>query len=92
MTFMPPGEHLDGTTAERAHLNLLLSCFRASPPPMRLPGVTGRPLPEVLDTGVIDPEVFRAGHAVMAGRYEQLGLSAADRTFPGANGAPTGGG
>ena len=55
MTFMPPGEHLDGTTPECAHLHLLLACFRASPPPMRLPGVTGHPLPEVLATGIIDP-------------------------------------
>ncbi len=55
MTFMPPGEHLDGTTAERAHLYLLLACFRASPPPMRLPEVTGHPLPEVLGSGIIDP-------------------------------------
>ena len=31
MTFMPPGEHLDGTAAECAHLHLLLACFRASP-------------------------------------------------------------
>ena len=44
MILMPPGEHLDGTTAECAHLHLLLACFRASPPPMRLPEVTGRPL------------------------------------------------
>lgn len=76
MTFMPPGEHLDGTTPECAHLHLLLACFRASPPPMRLPGVTGRPLPEVLATGIIDPEVFRTGYAVMADRYEQLGIRA----------------
>jgi hypothetical protein len=34
------------------------------------------PSPRVLDTGVIDPEVFRAGYAVMAGRYEQLGIRA----------------
>ena len=52
---MPPGEHLDGTTAECAHLHLLLACVRASPPPMRLPEVTGQPLPEVLGTGIIDP-------------------------------------
>ena len=76
MTLMPPGEHLDGTTAERAHLHLLLACFRASPPPMRLPGVTGRPLPEVLGTGIIDPNVFRTGYAIMAARYEQLGIRA----------------
>ena len=76
MTFMPPGEHLDGTTAECAHLHLLLACFRASPPPMRLPGVTGDPLPEVLATGIIDPEVFRTGYAVMSDRYEQLGIRA----------------
>jgi hypothetical protein len=76
MTFMPPGEHLDGTTPECAHLHLLLACFRASPPPMRLPGVTGRPLPEVVATGIIDPEVFRTGYAVMADRYEQLGIRA----------------
>jgi hypothetical protein len=61
VTFMPPGEHLDGTTAECAHLYLLLACFRAGPPPMRLPGVTGYPLPEVLGTGVIDPDVFYTG-------------------------------
>jgi hypothetical protein len=76
VTLMPPGEHLDGTTAERAHLHLLLACFRASPPPMRLPGVTGRPLPDVLGTGVIDPEVFHTGYAIMAARYEQLGIRA----------------
>jgi hypothetical protein len=45
MTFMPPGECIDGTVAECAHLHLLLACFRASPPPMRLPEVSGRPLP-----------------------------------------------
>ena len=79
MTFQPPGERIDGTTAECAHLHLLLACFRASPPPMRLPGVTGRPLPEVLATGIIDPEVFRTGYAVMADRYEQLGIRAKSR-------------
>jgi hypothetical protein len=73
---MPPGEHLDGTTAECAHLRLLLACFRASPPPMRLPEVTGRPLPEVLAAGIIDPEVFHTGYAIMAARYEQLGIRA----------------
>ena len=76
MTLMPPGEHLDGTTAECAHLHLLLACFRASPPPMRLRGVTGRPLPDVLTTGIIDPDVFRTGYAIMAVRYEQLGIRA----------------
>jgi len=73
---MPPGEHLDGTTAECAHLHLLLACFRASPPPMRLPGVTGRPLPDVLGTEVIDADVFNTGYAIMAARYEQLGVRA----------------
>lgn len=73
---MPPGEHLDGTTAECAHLHLLLACFRASPPPMRLPEVTGRPLPEVLATGIVDPDVFHTGYAIMATRYEQLGIQA----------------
>ena len=76
MTLMPPGEHLDGTTAECAHLHLLLACFRASPPPMRLPGVTGRPLPDVLGTEVIDADVFHTGYAIMAARYEQLGIRA----------------
>ena len=76
MTLIPPGEHLDGTTAECAHLHLLLACFRASPPPMRLPEVTGRPLPEVLGTGIIDPDVFHTGYAIMAARYEQLGIRA----------------
>jgi hypothetical protein len=76
VTFMPPSEHLDGTTAERAHLNLLLACFRASPPPMRLPEVTGHPLPEILAAGIIDPDVFHTGYAIMAARYEQLGIRA----------------
>ena len=76
MTFMPSGEHVDGTTAECAHLHLLLACFRASPPPMRLPEVTGRPLPEILGSGIIDADVFHAGHAIMAARYQQLGIRA----------------
>ena len=54
MTFLLPGERLDGTAAECAHLHLLLACFRAGPPPMRLPEVTGRPLPDLLGTGIID--------------------------------------
>ena len=54
MTFLLPGERIDGTAAECAHLRLLLACFRASPPPMRLPEVSGRPLPAVLESGVID--------------------------------------
>jgi hypothetical protein len=76
MTFMPPGERIDGTTAECAHLHLLLACFRASPPPMRLPEVTGRPLPDLLATGSIDADVFSTGYDIMAGRYEQLGIRA----------------
>ena len=73
---MPPSECLDGTTAECAHLHLLLACFRASPPPMRLPGVTGRPLPDMLAAGIIDPDVFHTGYAIMAARYERLGIRA----------------
>lgn len=73
---MPPGECLDGTTAECSHLRLLLACFRASPPPMRLPEVTGRPLPDVLAAGIVDPDVFHTGYAIMAARYEQLGIRA----------------
>lgn len=76
MNFMPPGEHVDGTVAECAHLHLLLSCFRASPPPMRLPEVTGRPLPELLSAGTVDQGVFRVGYDIMANRYEQLGIRA----------------
>jgi hypothetical protein len=76
MTFLPPGEHIDGTAAECAHLHLLLACFRASPPPMRLPDVAGRPLPDLLGTGTIDKDVFKAGHAIMAARYEGLGVRA----------------
>ena len=76
MTFQPPGERIDGTTAECAHLHLLLACFRASPPPMRLPDVTGWPLPELLGTGLIDKDVFSVGHAVMAARYDRLGVRA----------------
>src|SRR5271170_7084513 len=73
MTFLLPGERIDGTAAECAHLRLLLACFRASPPPMRLPEVSGRPLPAVLESGVIDRDVFSAGHAIMVTRYEGLG-------------------
>jgi hypothetical protein len=29
MTFLLPGERIDGTAAECAHLRLLLTCFRA---------------------------------------------------------------
>ena len=43
---------------------------------MWLPEVTGRPLPEVLGTGIIDPESFRTGYAIMAARYEQLDIRA----------------
>jgi hypothetical protein len=76
MTFLLPGERIDGTPAQCAHLHLLLACFRASPPPMRLPGVTGRPLPELLGTGIIDKDLFGAGYDIMAGRYERLGVRA----------------
>jgi hypothetical protein len=41
---------------------------------MRLPGVTGSPLPLLVDSGAIDNDVFQAGHAVMAARYERLGV------------------
>jgi hypothetical protein len=73
MTFLLPGERIDGTAAERAHLRLLLACFRAGPPPMRLPEVTSTPLPALLESGVIDRDVFTAGHAIMADRYGRLG-------------------
>jgi hypothetical protein len=76
VTLIPPGEHLDGPPAECAHLHLLLASFRASPPPMRLPEVNGRPLPAVLGAGIIDSDVFQAGHAIAAARYEQLGIRA----------------
>jgi hypothetical protein len=38
--------------------------------------VTGHPLPDVLTAGIIDPEVFHTGYAIMAARYEQLGIRA----------------
>ena len=76
MTFLPPSERIDGTTAECSHLHLLLACFRASPPPMRLPNVAGLPLPDLLSTLTIDKDVFSAGYAIMAARYEQLGVRA----------------
>jgi hypothetical protein len=44
MNFLPPGERIDGTAAECAHLHLLLACFRINPPPMRLPDVAGYPI------------------------------------------------
>jgi hypothetical protein len=50
--------------------------FRASPPPTRLPEVTGRPLPGVLAAGIVDPDVFHPWYAVMAARYGQLGVRA----------------
>jgi hypothetical protein len=74
MTFLLPGERVDGTAAECAHLRLLLACFRASPPPMRLPGVAGCPLPVLLESGVIDTDVFRAGYSAISARYERLGV------------------
>ena len=74
MTFLPPGERIDGSTAECAHLHLLLACFRASPPPMRLPEVGGCTLTDLLGTGIIDKDVFSAGYAVMAARYERIGV------------------
>ena len=43
---------------------------------MRLPEVTGHPLPEVLAAGIIDPDLFRTGYAIMAARYEELGIRA----------------
>jgi hypothetical protein len=71
---MLPSEILDGTATECAHLRLLLACFRADPPPMRLPHVTGCPLYDLLGTGVIDEDVFRVGYSVMATRYQELGI------------------
>jgi hypothetical protein len=41
-----------------------------------LPEVTGHPLPEVLAAGIIDPDLFRTGYAIMAARYEELGIRA----------------
>jgi hypothetical protein len=76
MIFLPPGERIDGTAAERAHLHLLLACFRTSPPPMRLPEVSGCPLPDLLAAGIIDKDMFSAGYSVMAARYERLGVRA----------------
>jgi hypothetical protein len=74
MTFLLPSERADGTAAECAHLRLLLACFRAAPPPMRLPQVAGTPLPVLLESGVIDKDVFHVGCAIMAARYERLGV------------------
>jgi hypothetical protein len=54
MTYLLPGERLDGTVAERAHLRRLLVSFRTDPPPMRLPDVSGCPLLELLDSGTMD--------------------------------------
>lgn len=76
MTFLPPSERIDGTTAECVHLHLLLACFRTSPPPMRLPDVTGCSLPELLAAGIIDKDVFSTGYDIMADRYGRLGISA----------------
>jgi hypothetical protein len=74
VTFLLPGERADGTAAECAHLRLLLACFRYCPPPMRLPQVTGYPLPVLLESGVVDKDMFLAGRAIMATRYERLGV------------------
>ena len=41
---------------------------------MRLRDVTGGPLPAVLESGIIDADVFRAGQEVMARRYGRLGV------------------
>jgi hypothetical protein len=92
MTFLLPGERVDGTAAECAHLRLLLACFRASPPPMRLPEVAGCPLPVLLESGVIDRDVFRAGYALISARYERLGIRSLlplERVWEGARSAAT---
>ena len=90
MTFLLPGERIDGTAAERAHLRLLLACFRAGPPPMRLPGVTGSSLPDLLESGIVDRDAFAAGHAIVAARYGRLGaqgLLPLDRVWAGTRSA-----
>jgi hypothetical protein len=74
MTFLLPSERVDGTAAECTHLRLLFACFRASPPPMRLPQVAGSRLPVLLESGVFDKDVFQVGYAIMASRYERLGV------------------
>src|SRR5271156_1804377 len=76
MTYLLTGERLDGTAAERAHLRRLLVSFRTDPPPMGLPHVSGRPLPELLDNGTIDSQVFWTDYGIMACRYAQLGIRA----------------
>jgi len=90
MTFLLPGERIDGTDAESVHLQLLLACFRAVPPPMRLPKITGCSLPELLQSGAIDPDVFGAGQMIVARRYKQLGARALlplDRVWVGTHSA-----
>jgi hypothetical protein len=80
MTLMPPGERLDGTTAECAHLYLLLACFRASPPPMRLPEVTGRQL-TAPGPAVLGPQGAGRLYHPHTIRYS-AGSSAFPRTWP----------
>jgi hypothetical protein len=90
MTFLLPGECIGGTAAERAHLRLLLTCFRVGPPPMRLPEISGHPLPAMLESGIIDRDVFSIGQAIMVGRYKRLGIRTMlplDRVWVGARSA-----
>jgi hypothetical protein len=74
VTVLLPGERIDGTAVERAHLLRLLTTFRSDPPPMRLPEVSGLPLTALLASGTIDADTFRAGQSIMAARYEGLGV------------------
>ena len=76
MTYLLPGERLDGTAAERAHLRRLLLSFRTDPPPMRLRDVSGCPLPELLDSGTIDSRAWISSGASRSAASRALTQSA----------------
>jgi hypothetical protein len=76
MTCVLPAEHIEGTYSERQRLRQLLIQLRAVPEPMRLPGTEIHPLSELLNTAMIDRDLFDTGYALMRRRYTQIGLSA----------------
>lgn len=69
-----PGECLDGTTAQQHHLRSRLTQYRSDPQPAPLPGITFRPLPDVLASGLADLDLFRAGYEITRQRCHLLGI------------------
>jgi hypothetical protein len=76
MTYLLPNEILHGNTAQQTRMRRLLDWLRTCPEPAPLPDVETCSLPEMLDSGMTDRDLFYDGHTIMAARYRQLGASA----------------